>query len=120
MKIYTKKGDKGKTTIGKLKFKKSDEVIHKLGEFDETRTLANLEQQIDAMDTLLPPIEDFKRFTSPAGAYLDYARAMVRRAERYNQSSELMPVLNRLSDWMFTFARLVNEKNNGKEINWNK
>ena len=76
-----------------------------------------LEESIDAMNTILPPLKDF---ILPAGEQLTcqihIARTVCRRAER--QAARLMSnkadalstptyqFINRLSDWLFVFARL--------------
>ena len=78
-----------------------------------------LEEWMDAFDEELEPLENFILPSgSEAGAHLHHARAVVRRAER--RSVELAtdePVnglaiayLNRLSDALFVFGRVVNQR----------
>src|SRR5690606_1655709 len=80
-----------------------------LGEAD----VAFLEQQIDAMDNLLPPM---RSFVLPGGhqsvSFTHVARTVCRRAERLvialRQIEDVDPVtiryLNRLSDYLFVLA----------------
>ena len=76
-----------------------------------------LEQQIDVMNNTLPPLKDFILPTgSVLVSQLHIARTVCRRAER--QAARLMSnkadalstptyqFINRLSDWLFVFARL--------------
>lgn len=78
-----------------------------------------LETWIDACDEELDPLRSFVLpGGSPSGAQLYHARAVCRRAER--RAVELadqeavnplgVTYLNRLSDALFTFARLVNAR----------
>jgi cob(I)alamin adenosyltransferase len=88
--------------------------------------VTELEQRIDDINSQLPPL---KEFILPGGneaaAYCHLARAVCRRAERsmvtLAQTHEISPVsmayINRLSDFLFVFARVLNE---GREIGWEK
>ena len=78
-----------------------------------------LEELIDGYDEELEPLESFiLPGGSEAGAHLHHARAVVRRAER--RSVELasdqavnataIAYLNRLSDALFVFGRVVNQR----------
>jgi len=78
-----------------------------------------LEDWIDEADEELDPLESFVLPTgSEAGAALHHARTVVRRAERRAVdlagtdpvNAEAIAYLNRLSDALFTFARLVNRR----------
>ena len=78
-----------------------------------------LEAWIDEMDEELDPLDSFVLPSgSESGAELHHARAVVRRAERRAVAlAEAEPVngeavryLNRLSDALFTAARLVNAR----------
>jgi|SRR3989344_657092 len=85
-----------------------------------------LEKEILKIDKQVPQI---KKFIIPGGselsAKLDFARTLVRRAERAvvkanaaNEaisSPELLQYLNRLSSYLFALARLVNFRLNIKE-----
>lgn len=89
--------------------------------------IERLEQEIDAFDAELPPL---KHFILPSGmrgaAALQLARAVCRRAERavvgLAQSEDVPPLtlnyLNRLSDHLFTLARLVNHRSGWEETKW--
>jgi cob(I)alamin adenosyltransferase len=81
--------------------------------------VTELEAWMDGYDEELEPLQNFiLPGGSEVGAYLHHARAVVRRAER--RSVELAsgdPVnelavayLNRLSDALFVFARVVNQR----------
>ena len=78
---------------------------------------ATLEAAIDAADAKLPPLTDFVLpGGTPAAAALHFARAVCRRAERIAValaqeeplSKPILIYLNRLSDLLFTLARLAN------------
>lgn len=83
----------------------------------DLRQTVQLEQWIDEMEKELPPLKDF---VLPVGhrasSYAHLARTVVRRAERhyvalneaYPQPNNALPFLNRLSDYLFTIARLIN------------
>ena len=89
----------------------------------------DLENWIDAMDDLLPPL---KSFILPGGcaaaATLHLARAVCRRVERQAVSladSEPIPAsaivyLNRLSDFLFTAARAANAAASVDDIPWSE
>jgi cob(I)alamin adenosyltransferase len=83
-----------------------------------------LESWIDAADEELEPLDSFVLPTgSEAGAALHHARTVVRRAERRAVdlagsdpvNAEAITYLNRLSDALFTFARLVNARDGVRE-----
>merc|ERR1711971_1002505 len=77
-----------------------------------------LEQWIDEYTLKLPPLENF---ILPGGgvvaATVHVARAVCRRAEREVTPlvSEVSRYLNRLSDFLFTLARLIVDKEGGEE-----
>lgn len=87
--------------------------------FINSSKVVELEKQIDAWWGKLP---ELKRFVLPGGhlvaAHLHLARAVCRRVERElvalgrkkKVRPELYQYFNRLSDWLFTAARWVNEK----------
>jgi cob(I)alamin adenosyltransferase len=88
-----------------------------------------LEQQIDAAESQLPPLH---QFILPGGtetaARLHLARTVCRRAERrlVEWSAEhpvppvLLTYLNRLSDWLFVYARLANARAGVADVPWVK
>ena len=85
------------------------------------------EQTMDQADQSLPPL---RAFVLPAGtpksAALHFARTVCRRAERsvvgLSQGEEVPPLflvyLNRLSDLLFTLARLANHEAGVADVTW--
>ena len=75
--------------------------------------IERLEREIDAMNVALPPLTSFILPAGPS-APIHLARAVVRRAERSavtlggEASAPALAYLNRLSDWLFVAARVVN------------
>lgn len=89
-----------------------------------------LEQQIDAMNTTLPPLKDFILPTgSVLVSQLHIARTVCRRAERLavllqQQRPQLirstaLSFINRLSDWLFVAARFCTDPEQVSEVLWN-
>lgn len=89
-------------------------------------TVTKMEQRIDQLQTLIPPI---KAFILPGGdqtgASLQYARTLARRAERrlvtlIRLTGLSLPngqrYLNRLSDYLFVLARYANVLDNYQDI----
>lgn len=91
--------------------------------------LERIEIAIDQMDKDLPELKDF---VMPAGTAtacaLHMARTVCRRAERavvrLSHEEEILPqiiqYLNRLSDFLFVAARVVNHATDQKEELWQK
>ena len=91
--------------------------------------VASVEQLIDKYNANLPPL---KEFILPGGsidaAICHSARAVCRRAERQLVSLHKeqtinkisLQFLNRLSDLLFIFARVLARSNNGQEVYWKK
>ncbi|WP_201513096.1 cob(I)yrinic acid a,c-diamide adenosyltransferase [Psychrobacter alimentarius] len=88
-----------------------------------------LEQQIDAMNTSLPPLKDFILPTgSVLVSQLHIARCVCRRAERQavslqqQRSEAIRPtavsLINRLSDWLFVAARFCTDPKQVSEVLW--
>ena len=93
---------------------------------DEDR-VAQLERAIDDADRELEPLRAFVLpGGTPKAAALHVARTVCRRAERrvvHLQASEDIPslvvmYLNRLSDLLFTLARLANRRAGAGEVTW--
>jgi cob(I)alamin adenosyltransferase len=93
---------------------------------DEER-IAGMERMMDAADEELEPLRTFILPGGAAtGAALHVARTVCRRAERRVVSireSEGIPAavviyLNRLSDLLFTLARLANRRAGAEELPW--
>ena len=89
--------------------------------------IAELEGAIDAADAELEPLRSFiLPGGSPKAAALHVARTVCRRAERrivdIATEMEIPPLvvvyLNRLSDVLFTLARLANKRTSTEETTW--
>jgi len=89
--------------------------------------IAALENAIDSFETELPPLRQFiLAGGGHGGALLHVARTVCRRAERrvvsLSEKVEIHPnvivYLNRLSDFLFVIARLVNHREGKQEILW--
>jgi cob(I)alamin adenosyltransferase len=92
---------------------------------DEQR-IAELEHAIDEGDRELEPLKSFiVPGGTPKAASLHVARTVCRRAERRVislQSEGIPPIviiyLNRLSDLLFTLARVANKRAGAGEVTW--
>jgi cob(I)alamin adenosyltransferase len=93
---------------------------------DETR-IEQLEQAIDDGDRELEPLRSFIiPGGTPKAAALHVARTVCRRAERrvvqlqeHTELPQLVVVyLNRLSDLLFTLARVANQRAGAGEVTW--
>ena len=96
----------------------ADLSMDKVNEYFDLRRYKLLEQWIDEMEKALPP---FRRLIMPIGhratCQAHITRSVVRRAERkyfevlsqMKISEDAAVYLNRLSDYFFTVARLVND-----------
>lgn len=94
-----------------------------------TGRVSDMEAWMDAADQELPPLTSF---VLPGGAdgaaALHLARTVCRRAERIvvalkdgdSVSDGIIPYLNRLSDLLFTFARLENHRAGLPDVEWQK
>lgn len=181
MKIYTRKGDAGETSLmGRGRVKKDDPRVIAYGDVDETNAciglaratppddfddllatiqrdlftiggalatptpqrlkpaqkaklllpasrIAALEQAIDDVEHLLPPLKAFVLpGGSPKGAALHLARTVCRRAERATVKlartaripKDALVYLNRLSDLLFVLARQANHESGVGEVRW--
>lgn len=90
--------------------------------------IALLEQEIDQFEGELQPL---RQFILPGGtlaaAYLHLSRTVCRRAERCVVSlvatgepvnEQILPYLNRLSDWLFVAARVANARAGVRDVAW--
>ena len=88
----------------------------------------DLERGINKIETRLTPL---KNFILPGGlksaSFLHLSRAVCRRVERslikdlnpkQIVNPNLLPFINRLSDYLFVLARLENKKISAKEVLW--
>ncbi len=91
--------------------------------------VARLEEQLDALNGDLPPLQEF---ILPGGnlpaAQCHQARTVCRRAERAllrlsnseKVNSASLKYLNRLSDLLFVVARVLARVDGGREVTWQK
>lgn len=179
MKIYTKTGDKGQTSLVGKRVDKDDLRVESYGTIDEVNTIVGYamtyldhedtkdiynalqkiqhelfdcggdlavvkdsipfkttEKMVEDLETLIdeymeatPPLQ---RFILPGGskpaAIIHQARAVTRRAERtvvtlMKQENIHLPVflyLNRLSDYFFALARLINTRLNINDVEYER
>jgi cob(I)alamin adenosyltransferase len=89
--------------------------------------IGQMEAWMDRADDVLPPLRNFiLPGGSESAAWLHLARTVCRRAERrvvaLTRSSEvpgtIVIYLNRLSDLLFTFARLANRSAGAEDVSW--
>jgi cob(I)alamin adenosyltransferase len=92
-----------------------------------TARISLLEETIDRFETELPPLRQFiLAGGGHAGAMLHVARTVCRRAERrvvglseqVDVNTSVIEYLNRLSDFLFVLARLVNHREGNQEVPW--
>jgi cob(I)alamin adenosyltransferase len=84
-----------------------------------------LEEEIDRIDALLSPL---KNFILPRGHPLvsltHVTRAICRQAERrlvsVESCKEILPFVNRLSDYLFVLARYIAQSMNIEEVIWKR
>lgn len=95
----------------------------------ESRHVAELEKLVQEVGKELGPLKEFiAPGGSPAGAQLQVARTICRRAERFcvrlgkdeKIGEFVIPYLNRLSDALFMLARWCNKKAGVTETYWEK
>ena len=91
--------------------------------------IEEMEKDIDSMELILLPLTDF---ILPGGdiwsSYAHIARSICRRAERrvtaFHEHCQIekniLVYLNRLSDYLFVLARLINKLQNIDDVTWNK
>ncbi len=90
--------------------------------------VAMIEQEIDKVDNILPPLHAFVIPGGERGAGVSHVcRTVCRRAERrilnlvadYQISNELLAFMNRLSDYFFVLCRKINFEAGKDELFWN-
>ena len=88
-----------------------------------------LERDLDTHNQDLPALADFiLPGGGPAAAACHLARTVVRRAERRTKTladaesvrGEALKYLNRLSDLLFVYARVIARAESGQEVLWNR
>lgn len=112
--------------IGSYLANSSDDAVPMLTDDD----IADLEQAIDTIDSMVPPL---KLFVIPGGSigasHAHVARTVCRRAEREIYSlistgvvvSDLVTTyINRLSDYLFVLARYINHFTGTPEVIWRR
>lgn len=91
--------------------------------------IQKLEVEIDTFTDQLPPLKNFiLPGGTPAAAQAHLSRSVCRRAERsvteLNQTEpmrgEPLQFLNRLSDWLFCFSRILNQEAGIDDVLWQK
>ena len=91
--------------------------------------IERLESALDEYNATLPPLKDFiLPGGSESAARCHLARTIVRRAERRTATlgdheevrGEVLRYLNRLSDLLFVFARILSREENGEEVLWSR
>ena len=113
-------------TLGSLLAEDPEKSKMKLPQINQSDIDA-LENSIDEMDAVLPPM---KSFILPGGhetvSFCHIARCVCRRAERLvtelAQNAEIneliVAYLNRLSDYLFMYSRLLAQELKADEIPW--
>ena len=103
-----------------------EEMAKKLPNISQKNT-ETLEQLIDKIDDQLPRL---KNFILPGGhlaaSQAHICRTVCRRCERFcvalNENEHFnypaIPFLNRLSDYLFSLARIINLKSNTPDVEW--
>lgn len=114
-------------TIGSYLATDQEKTDLKIESMVTPESIERIEQEIDRIDGELPKMKNFVLPGGTQSASLAHiCRTVCRRAEReiyrLNETSPVEePVLifmNRLSDYLFVFARKECRKNNGEEIIW--
>ena len=95
----------------------------------EDRDVKRLEDEIDEMNGILPPLKDFiLPGGGPVSGFLHQGRTVCRRAERRviglaaeeDINEQAIKYLNRLSDWLFVASRWVAKAMNEPEFLWDR
>lgn len=95
----------------------------------EDRDVKRLEDEIDEMNGILPPLKDFiLPGGGPVSGFLHQGRTVCRRAERRviglaaeeDINEQAIKFLNRLSDWLFVASRWVAKAMNEPEFLWDR
>jgi len=113
-------------TLGSLLAEDKEKSKMKLPQIHQ-KDIDFLEERIDLMDSELPPM---KSFILPGGhetvSFCHITRCVCRRAERLvtalsdevELNELILSYLNRLSDYLFVYARFLSLKLNAEEIPW--
>eukprot|EP00961_Rhodomonas_salina_P269707 3643821-Rhodomonas_salina.2 len=93
--------------------------------FPTSKTI-DIEKKIDHMTSVLPPLEDsFIGWAGETVARIHMARAICSRVERALSASAIRiatvsAYVNRLSDFLFTLGRWVQQENEGRGVTSHK
>lgn len=90
------------------------------------KEVREMEEMMEQFEKELPPLRNFILPSgTPGAATLHMARAVARRVERRivaakveHVNPQILRYFNRLSDFLFTMARLVNKREGGEEVIW--
>lgn len=94
----------------------------------EKKDVDALEKTMDALNDDIPPLEDFVLPTgTPSSSALHLARTICRRSEREvltlsreeQVGDQVIPYLNRLSDYLFVLSRWLCIHSGREETTWN-
>ena len=135
MKVYTKKGDKGTTSlVGGQRVPKNHPRLEAYGTVDELMSFtAYLRDNLDDTPRLSPyqsTLPAIAKFTLPGGhpavSLCHICRTICRRTERivltlseqYTVNEYIRQYINRLSDYFYVLGRRLTEDFNVKEILW--
>ena len=136
MKVYTKKGDGGNTSLANgMSVSKADDRIELIGTIDELNSYighakvlsedhlkTNLAEIQRTLMKIMAAVADPRDFVLYGGcelsARLDIARAVTRRAERrfrkvaqnYGADAKAMQYVNRLADYLYVEARFADHQ----------
>ncbi len=113
-------------TLGSLLASDPEKNNFKLPQITE-EDVVSLESSMDKMDEVLPALKNFVLPGGhPANSFSHVARCVCRRAERLvvqlseeaDVESVMLKYLNRLSDWLFTFSRMMTHLTSSEEVAW--
>jgi cob(I)alamin adenosyltransferase len=134
--ITTKTGDDGWTDFGGKRVKKSSREIEIIGNLDELQaillfvnkklaedigrimsgkeTMVDLDKEIKKIEKQLKPVNKFMVFTKKKAIYLNWARTVTRRTERFMiydlRFKNYNIYINRLSDYLYLLALKEEQK----------
>ena len=103
--------------------------MYKDGTILKPEAVTELEERIDKLTEILPPLKEFILPTGNISAcQANVCRAVCRRAERaiikIDQDSPVddtvLRFINRLSDYLFILSRLINLETGYEELKWDK
>ena len=114
--------------IGSLLATEKDEIFNKLDQITD-KDVSFLEQKIDLLAESLPALKNFILPSGTSASSLAHVcRTVCRRAERRSAEVSVhddrlknsLIYMNRLSDYLFTAARVINIRTNNPDVLWDK